>query len=451
MKYDVIIIGGGPSGIFSALELSKKSPSILILEKGERLERRRCPILNGGSDLCIACKSCSMVSGWGGAGAYSDGKLTLSKNVGGRLKEILGDEIDELIDYVDGIYRDFGASGKVYGDGEELYRKAEEAGLKLIPTRIRHIGTEKCREIIGRMYEFLSKKVDIRTNFRVERIEASDEVKGVYGDGERIEGRFVIAAPGREGSEWLLNEAKRLGLTVSYNPIDIGVRVELKREIMEEFTDVLYEPKFELRSGDKKVRTFCVCPGGEVIAESTGGEEPVITVNGHSYITRKTPNTNFAILVSILFPELYGDPIVYGKSLARMANTMSGGIIVQRLSDFLKGRCSRRADIEGGGVKPTLRSAIPGDIGLVIPQRFLEGVREMVYALERVCPGVLSDDTLLYGVEVKFYSARIKLTKNLETEIKNLFAIGDGAGITRGLVQASISGIIAAREIMRRL
>ena len=452
MKYDVVIIGGGPSGIFSALELSKKDLSILIVEKGRRLGERKCPLLNGGSERCMRCSSCSMVSGWGGAGAYSDGKLTLSKDVGGRLKELVGERLEELIEYVDGIYRDFGAGGKVYGEGgSEFEEMARRAGLRLIPTKIRHIGTERCREIIGRMYDALSGKADIRIGSRVERIETDGEVRGVIVDGEFVGSRFVIAAPGREGSEWLLGEARRIGLTVNYNPIDIGVRVEIRKEVMEKLTDVLYEPKLELISGDRRVRTFCVCPDGEVIAESTGGEDPVITVNGHSYVERKTGNTNFAILVSVLFPELYGDPITYGKSLARMANMMSGGIIVQRLGDLLKGRCSRRADIEEGEISPTLRGAMPGDIGLVMPARFLEGIKEMISALNRVCPGISSPDTLLYGVEVKFYSARIKLTPSLETEVKNLFAIGDGAGITRGLIQASISGVIAAREIIKRL
>lgn len=457
-KYDVIIIGGGPAGIFAALELSQATNlSILLLEKGRDLHLRRCPII-GKNRSCPPCSPCDLVSGWGGAGAFSDGKLTLSPKVGGQLDAYLGAEkAADLISYVDDIYLKFGASNEVYGTGaevEELKQKAKKAGLRLIPAPIRHMGTERCREILRDMHKFLADRIESQTDTAaISLIRHNGKIRGIQtDDGQRIESRYLIIAPGREGADWLLKEAARLGLTLHNNPIDVGVRLELPIAVLQELTDSLYEIKLEFHSptfGDR-IRTFCMCPAGEVTMETTGGLEPVITVNGHSYAHRKTSNTNFAILVSATFSPPFREPIAYGKYLARITNIISGGVIVQRCGDLNHGRISTSNSIEAGAIKPTLKSATPGDLGYVLPYRFLKGINEMLTALDKLAPGVASPDTLLYGIEVKFYSSRLELSENLETEIPNMFAIGDGAGVSRGLIQAAASGIVAAREIIKR-
>ena len=457
-KYDVIIVGGGPAGIFAALELSQSTNlSILLLEKGRDLHLRRCPII-GKNRSCPPCSPCDLVSGWGGAGAFSDGKLTLSPQVGGQLEAYLGAEkAAGLIHYVDDIYLKFGASNEVYGTGpevEQLKQRAKKAGLRLIPAPIRHMGTESCREVLRDMHKFLADRIESQTDTAaISLIRQNGRIKGIQtDDGQRIESRYLIIAPGREGADWLLKEAARLGLTLHNNPIDVGVRVEMPITVLQELTDSLYEIKLEFYSptfGDR-IRTFCMCPAGEVTMETTGGLEPVITVNGHSYAHRKTGNTNFAILVSATFSPPFREPIAYGKYLARIANIISGGVIVQRWGDLSQGRISTSNSIEEGAVKPTLKSATPGDLGYVLPYRFLKGINEMLTAMDKLAPGVASPDTLLYGAEVKFYSSRLELTQNLETEIPNLFAIGDGAGVSRGLIQAAASGVVAAREIVKR-
>jgi uncharacterized FAD-dependent dehydrogenase len=458
-KYDVIIVGGGPAGIFAALELSQSTNlSILLLEKGRDLHLRRCPII-GKNRSCPPCSPCDLVSGWGGAGAFSDGKLTLSPQVGGQLKAYLGtDKAADLIHYVDDIYLKFGAPSEVYGAGtevEQLSQKAKKAGLRLIPAPIRHMGTESCREVLRDMHKYLADRIESQTDTAaVSLIRQNGRIKGIQtDDGQRIESRYLIIAPGREGADWLLKEAGRLGLTLHNNPIDVGVRVEVPMTVLQELTDTLYEIKLEFHSptfGDR-IRTFCMCPAGEVTMETTGGLDPVITVNGHSYAHRKTANTNFALLVSATFSPPFREPIAYGKYLARIANIISGGVIVQRWGELSQGSISTSNSIEEGAVKPTLRSATPGDLGYVLPYRFLKGINEMLTAMDKLAPGVASPDTLLYGVEVKFYSSRLELTENLETEIPNLFAIGDGAGVSRGLIQAAASGVVAAREIVRRV
>jgi uncharacterized FAD-dependent dehydrogenase len=458
-KYDVVIVGSGPAGIFAALELSQATNlSILLLEKGKDLHLRKCPII--GKELsCPPCSPCDLVSGWGGAGAFSDGKLTLSPQVGGQLESYLGHEkAAELIHYVDDIYLRFGASGEVYGTGpevEQLARKAELAGLKLIPLPIRHMGTELCRDVLKDMHLFLDSRIESRTDTAATSIIVEDGVaKGIQtDDGQHIESRFVVIAPGREGSDWLLKEAARLGISLYNNPIDIGVRVEVPFTVLEELTNIFYELKLEFISPTfrDRIRTFCMCPAGEVTMETTGGDETVITVNGHSYAHRKTENTNFALLVSAKFTPPFREPIAYGRYIARLANIVSGGVIMQRWEDFREGHRSTTTSIENGLVEPTLKSATPGDLGYVLPYRFLLGITEMLNAMERLTPGIASPHTLLYGAEVKFYSSRLELTDNLETETTNLFAIGDGAGVSRGLIQASASGVVAAREIVERV
>jgi len=456
-NYDVVIVGGGPAGIFASLELCDAGLNVLLLDKGREIDARVCPIQKGG-EHCILCSPCHLVSGFGGAGAFSDGKLTLSTQVGGRLKELIGtDQTEAIVDYVDSIYLKFGATHKVYGIGEniaELERQAALAKLKLIPIRLRHLGTEHCHEILKAMQNYLSPRLDIRLGTTIKNIIVGDgKVRAVEtSNGEGLHCHYLILAPGREGSEWLCNETKRLKLSLNSNPIDVGCRIEVPMAIMEKLTSVLYEAKLEFysRSFDDRVRTFCMCPGGEVIMESTGGSDPVITVNGIGYAEPRTKNTNFAVLVSTTFTEPFHEPIAYGKYLARLANILSGSVLVQRLGDLMDGHRSTQARLQHSPIEPSLKVATPGDLSFALPYRYLKSIVEMLQAMDKLVPGVASPHTLLYGVEVKFYSSQLNLTPCLETEIDNMFAAGDGAGVSRGLVQASASGIVAAREILKK-
>ncbi len=338
---------------------------------------------------------------------------------------------------------------------ERLRRQATLAGLRLIPVPLRHLGTEHCRSVLKSMRDYLTPRVDLKLDTPITAITTGNgTVTGIETDeGERLECSYLILAPGREGADWLAKEATRLSLTMHNNPVDVGVRVELPVEVMNDLCSVLYEAKLEFLSPqfDDRIRTFCMCPAGEVVMESTGGSDPVVTVNGHSYADRKTNNTNFAILVSTAFTEPFREPIAYGKYIARLANILSGGVLVQRLGDLMQGQRSTQARIERGLVQPSLRSAVAGDLSFVLPYRHLTGIVNMLQAMDKLAPGVASRHTLLYGVEVKFYSSRLHLSPALETEVKNMFAIGDGAGVSRGLVQSSASGVVAAREIMKRL
>ncbi|TAK34121.1 MAG: FAD-binding protein [Chloroflexota bacterium] len=458
-KYDVIIVGGGPAGIFAALEFAGTGDaSVLLLEKGRDIERRICPI-SARKPNCVLCAPCSQVSGWGGAGAFSDGKLTLSTEVGGRLPDYVGQErARELIEEVDQLYLRFGAPDRLYGVGDEVERfrrQASLAELRLIPVLIRHLGTERCGQILKAMRDYLKGRVDLAMRKTAKQILVEDgAVAGITTNtGEKIRCRYLIVGPGREGADWLTEEATRLKLHLSHNPVDVGVRVEVAAATMAELTDVLYESKLEYysKSFDDRVRSFCMCPAGEVIMECTAGHDPVVTVNGHSYENGRTDNTNFALLVSTRFTEPFREPIAYGRYIARLANIIGGGVIVQRLGDLMEGRRSTPERIARSVVQPTLKGATPGDLSFVLPYRYVKDIIEMLLAMDKLSPGVASRHTLLYGVEVKFYSSRLQLTHDLETEIPNLFAIGDGAGVTRGLVQASASGLLVAREIQRRL
>ncbi len=455
MKYDVIIVGAGPAGIFSALELTEKNNlNVLILDRGPDIDNRKCPSSRGFE--CRHCEPCSVLSGWGGAGAYSDGKLTLSTEVGGWLNEYVTEkELQGLVKYVDDIYLKFGASEQVYGGDTDkvdyIARQAAKAGLRLVRQKVRHMGTEKCADTLRMMRKELNDKITFKPRTDVKGLIAENStIKGVETvGGEKFRAKYVIVAPGRGGAEWLQTEAQVRGLKTVNNPVDVGVRVEVSATSMEDLTEALYEPKliYYAKQFDDMVRTFCVSPYGEVTTESYDG---VLTVNGGSYAERKTQNTNFAILVSTSFTEPFKEPIAYGKYIARLSNLLSGGVMVQRLGDLEQGRRSTPERLSRSLITPSLKNATPGDLSFVLPYRYLSDIREMLQALDKIAPGVASRDTLLYGVEVKFYSSHLQLNNALETKIQNLFTIGDGAGVTRGLIQASSSGVIVAREILKR-
>lgn len=445
-KYDVILIGAGPSTIFAALTLVEAGmEEIAIFERGKDIHERK---RGEGKDL---------LCGWGGAGAFSDGKLTLSTKVGGFLDEFISSlQLKALLKEADNLWISFGApkeiQGKTSDRTEALYQEAKQAGLEFIPMEIRHLGTENCVPLLKRIRDHLQPKVDIFFETPVREILVEgNRVKGVLlQDDREVEADYIICGPGRVGAEWVKKEIERLQIPSAPNPVDIGVRVEAPASILLKLTEIAYEAKliYYSKTFDDRVRTFCMNPFGEVVTEIV---DDITTVNGHSYAERKTENTNFAILVSNTFTEPFNDPIGYGKYIARLANLLGHGVIVQRLGDLLDGRRSTRERIDRCITQPTLSSSTPGDLSFVLPYRHLKNIIEMLEAMDRITPGIFSRHTLLYGVEVKFYTNRIKLSPSLETTIKNLFFVGDGAGVTRGLMQASISGIIASREILKRV
>jgi len=456
--YNVAIIGAGPAGIFTALEIMKLKPEwkVVLVEKGKRIEKRKCP-LREGAKSCPSCKKCGLLCGWGGAGAFSDGKLTLTPDVGGHLTDYMErKEVEELIDYADKLYLDFGATEELHGTDKEEYAKiahqATMAELKLVYSPVRHLGTERSLEVLKNMQDYLTDKITIMYDDAVDKlIVENEQVKGFTTKaGEKITAEYIVMAPGREGADWLTAEFAENKIGMVSNAVDIGVRVELPAPVFEPITEKLYESKLVYNSptfGDE-VRTFCMNPYGEVVSENYNG---ILTVNGHSYATRRTPNTNFSLLVSEKFTEPFKEPIAYGQHVARLANMLAGGVLVQRFGDLLDGKRSTPERIASSIITPTLSSATPGDLSLVLPYRQLTSIIEMLHALDKIAPGTASRYTLLYGIEVKFYSSRVKLTKELETEgVKNLFTIGDGAGVTRGLIQASASGVHVARVICNR-
>lgn len=456
--YDVAIVGAGPAGIFTALEIVKLRPEwkVVLIEKGQRIEKRKCPIREG-SPKCVNCKRCGLLCGWGGAGAFSDGKLTLTPDVGGHLVDYMSREnAKELIKYADDLYLKYGATDEVFGTDmktfEEIEHQATLAELKLVHSPVRHLGTERSLDVLKNMQDDLAEKITIINNQPADRlIVECEQVKGlVLESGEEIRAEYVIIAPGREGAAWLTKEFATHKIGMVNNAVDVGVRVELPAPVFEPITSKLYESKlvyYSPKFGDE-VRTFCMNPNGEVVQENYSG---IATVNGHSYANIKTKNTNFALLVSEQFTEPFKEPIAYGQHIARLANMLAGGILVQRFGDLLEGKRSTPERLKSSIIEPTLKCATPGDLSLVLPYRQLTSIIEMLFALDKIAPGTASRYTLLYGIEVKFYSARVKLTDELETEgVKNLFAIGDGAGVTRGLIQASASGVHVARTICNR-
>lgn len=453
MEYDVIIIGAGPGGIFSAYELSRLAPGlkIAVIEQGQELEKRKCPIDGKKIKSCVNCKSCSIMTGFGGAGAFSDGKYNITNRFGGTLYEYTGKkEAIGLMEYVDRINLKYG------GEGTRLYSTADskiktlcmQNGLLLLDASVRHLGTDINYIVLGNLYKDLSRKADFYFNSPVESVRIlPGGTYSVSAGGREFTGKRCIISAGRSGSKWMEGVCRELDIPTKSNRVDIGVRVELPYEIFAHLTDELYESKILYRTekyGDM-VRTFCMNPRGSVVNENTNG---IMTVNGHSYSdkNRQTENTNFALLVSKHFTEPFKDSNGYGESIARLSNMLGGGVMVQRLGDLIHGQRSTVSRIEEGFVTPTL-SATPGDLSLVMPKRILDGIIEMIYALDKIAPGTANEDTLLYGVEVKFYNMEVVIDNNLETNHKGLFVIGDCSGITHSLSHASASGVYVARHI----
>lgn len=462
MKYDVIIIGAGPSGIFCAYELKRqnKDLKVLMIEKGRSIDKRMCPKRK--TLKCVSCKPCAITTGFAGAGAFSDGKLSLSPDVGGHLPEILGyDETKKLIKESDDIYLSFGADTKIYGidkekEIEKIRRAAIGANLKLIECPIRHLGTEEGYKIYSRIQEYLlDQGVEIIFNTMVKNLIIHEgKIEGVATEKDEYYATEVVSAVGREGAEWFYNICEEHGIDTEPGTVDVGVRVEVRDEIMEELNKNLYEAKlvYHTPTFDDKVRTFCSNPSGEVATEYY--DHGLAVVNGHAYKSKefKTNNTNFALLVSKNFTKPFKNPIEYGRKIAELSNLLCDGrILVQTFGDFKKGRRTTEERLCRNNIIPTLKDAVPGDLSLVFPHRIMVDIEEMLWALDKVTPGIASDETLLYGVEVKFYSNKVVVDKDFETSVKGLRAIGDGASVTRGLMQASSNGISVARSILRRM
>ena len=452
MKYDVIIIGAGPGGIFSAYEMVQRSKDvkIAVFEAGHALDKRHCPIDGVKVKNCVNCKSCSIMSGFGGAGAFSDGKYNITNAFGGTLYEYIGrSQAIDLMKYVDDINMKFGGEGtKLYSTSGTAFKKiCLQNKLNLLDASVRHLGTDINLIVLGNLYAELKDKVDFYFDTPVQTVKALDEGYEVVCENGSYYSDKCIISVGRSGSKWMEQICKDLQINTKSNRVDIGVRVELPAVIFSHLTDELYESKIVYRTEkfEDAVRTFCMNPHGIVVNENTNG---IVTVNGHSYegADKQTENTNFALLVSKHFSEPFKDSNGYGESIARLSNMLGGGVIVQRFGDLVRGRRSNAKRIEEGLVEPTL-SATPGDLSLVLPKRILDGIIEMIYALDKIAPGTANDDTLLYGVEVKFYNMEVSVDENLETAHKGLFIIGDGSGITHSLSHASASGVYVARYL----
>ena len=452
MKYDVIIVGAGPGGIFSAYELKKKCPelTVAVFEAGNQLERRHCPIDGKKVKSCVHCKSCDIMNGFGGAGAFSDGKYNITNDFGGTLHEYIGREkAIELMEYVDEINASHGGKDtKMYSTaGTDLKKLCMQNKLTLLEASVRHLGTDINYVVLEQLYAELKDQVDFFFRTPIQSIEKTEEGYRVHYGEEVADCKECIVSVGRSGSKWMEKICKDLEIPTKSNRVDLGVRVEIPSVIFSHITDELYESKIVYRTEkfEDNVRTFCMNPNGIVVNENTNG---IITVNGHSFEDpkMKTDNTNFALLVSKHFSEPFKDSNGYGESIARLSNMLGGGVIVQRFGDLERGRRSTEKRIEEGLVRPTL-AATPGDLSLVLPKRILDGIIEMIYALDKIAPGTANDDTLLYGVEVKFYNMEVELDNNLETRHKGLYVIGDGSGVTHSLSHASASGVFVADRI----
>lgn len=455
--YDIIIIGAGPGGIYAAYELEKRRSdlSVAVMEAGHSLEKRHCPIDGEKIPSCIHCKSCSIMSGFGGAGAFSDGKYNITNDFGGTLYEYIGREKAlSLMHYVDEINMSKGGEGsRIFSTAGSHFKKiCMQNRLKLLDASVRHLGTDINYIVLRNLYRDLQEATDFYFDTPIEKVEAREE--GGYriesAAGESFSCEKCIISVGRSGSKWMEKVCRELGIPTKSNRVDLGVRVELPAVIFSHLTDELYESKIVYRTQlfEDNVRTFCMNPYGIVVNENTNG---IVTVNGHSYEgeEKRTENTNFALLVSKHFSEPFKDSNGYGESIARLSNMLGGGVIVQRFGDLVRGRRSTVKRIEEGLVRPTLK-ATPGDLSLVLPKRILDGIMEMIYALDKIAPGTANEDTLLYGVEVKFYNMEVAIDSHLESCHPGLYVIGDGSGVTHSLSHASASGIFVARDIAER-
>lgn len=451
--YDVIIIGAGPGGIFSAYELMKQDENlkIAVFDAGHSLEQRHCPIDGEKVKSCIGCKTCAIMNGFGGAGAFSDGKYNITNDFGGTLYEYIGrQKALELMKYVDTINMSHGGEGtKMYSTaGTDLKKVCLQNKLKLLDASVRHLGTDVNYVVLKNLYDEMKDHMDFFFDTPVEKIQVKEDGYLVSTKDAEYACRKCIVSVGRSGSKWMETVCEDLEIPTKSNRVDIGVRVELPAVIFSHLTDELYESKIVYRTEkfEDNVRTFCMNPYGIVVNENTNG---IVTVNGHSYDSPdlRTENTNFALLVAKHFSEPFKDSNGYGESIARLSNMLGGGVIVQRFGDLVRGRRSNQKRIEEGLVTPTL-SATPGDLSLVLPKRILDGIMEMIYALDKIAPGTANDDTLLYGVEVKFYNMEVELDKNLQSRYPGLYIIGDGSGVTHSLSHASASGVYVARHIL---
>lgn len=453
MFYDIVIVGAGPGGIFAAYELvnSDKNLKIAIFEAGHPLDKRKCPIDGDKIKSCINCKTCSIMSGFGGAGAFSDGKYNITNDFGGTLYEHIGREKAlELMEYVDAINMKYGGEGtKMYSTAGTAFKKiCMQNGLQLLDASVRHLGTDINYKVLENLYNFLKDKVTFYFDTPVEKVAKDVNGYKITAADEEYLCTDCIVSVGRSGSKWVERVCEELDIPTLSNRVDIGVRVELPAVIFSDLTDELYESKIVYRTEkfEDRVRTFCMNPHGIVVNENTNG---IITVNGHSYESKdmQTDNTNFALLVSKHFSEPFKDSNGYAESIARLSNMLGGGVMVQRFGDLVRGRRSTKKRIDECVVRPTLK-ATPGDLSLVLPKRILDGIIEMIYALDKIAPGTANDDTLLYGVEVKFYNMEVAIDENLETKHKGLYVIGDGSGVTHSLSHASAGGVFVARRIL---
>ena len=455
MKYDVIIIGAGPGGIFAGYELMQKASELKIgiFESGHPLEKRKCPIDGVKIKSCIKCPSCSIMNGFGGAGAFSDGKYNITNDFGGTLYEHIGkSQAIELMNYVDAINVSHGGEGtKMYSTaGSNFKTVCMQNKLKLLNASVRHLGTDINYIVLKNLYAEMQEKMDFYFRTPVETVEKTEDGYRIHTAKESYDCKEIIISVGRSGSKWMEKVCQELDIPTSSNRVDLGVRVELPAAIFAHLTDELYESKIVYRTNkfEDQVRTFCMNPYGSVVSENTNG---IITVNGHSYDdpALRTENTNFALLVSKHFSEPFKDSNEYGESIARLSNMLGGGVLVQRFGDLVRGRRSTPKRMKEGFVTPTLAAA-PGDLSLVLPKRILDGIMEMIYALDKIAPGTANDDTLLYGVEVKFYNMEVELDEKLECKYPGMYIIGDGSGVTHSLSHASASGVYVARSIVEK-